>query len=1441
MMFGQAPVANFSANVTSGCSPLAVYFADQSTGSPVSWNWDFGNGQLSNIKDPVIIFAPGSYSVTLVVRNANGINSITKTNFITVNQSPTVDFSAVQTLACLPAAIQFNDASVPNAGTINKWEWDFGDGGTSSLQNPLHTYTTAGYYSIYLKVTSSTGCSNANSKARYIRMVNGVKANFSFSGPSTCKPPYNLAFQNLTSGPGNLTYAWDFGNGNTSAQPAPAATYNTGGTYTVKLSAQSDFGCGDSIQKSIPINGITTSFSSSKDSICLGSPVTFQNTTSPAPIKALWTFGDGTTSSLLAPPAKTYASPGTYAVKLVGTFASCKDSVTKNIFVFGKPTVDFYTTNGNNCKAPHTVVFQNLSPDVVTAKWDFGDGTSSTSTAANVSHTYTATGIFNITLTITDSKGCTNTVTKEDVHILPPVASIGGVPGGVCVGQPFKPFSTSGSFDAIASYAWDFGDATAINTAANPSHIYAAAGNYNIKLTITTTGGCSASITVANAVQVGTPPVIDFTSNLAAGIACHSSLVSFTNLSTPAGSASVWDFGDGTSSTLFTPPGHKFGDTGSFSIKLKVTSNGCTDSLTKTNFVRVLPPLAYFGSKVDCISKTNVAFSDSSFNDAVKYGPLSYKWSFGDPAGTIATVANPTFNYPAVGTYNVQLIVNNNQCPDTISRQVRLYNGKASFTLDKAIYCRNERVTLFSSNDLSYVKTFNWVVDGSPDVTDQLGHFVYFNATGSHTAQLITTDINGCYDTSAILPFTVTGPTAAFSIANKGGCSNSTVTFNDASTSSGTLTKWVFDFGDGSSQTFTAPPFTHKYAAEGNYDVKLTVYDNTSNNCSDTITLRGAAGAVITKPIPAFSADKTVFCPNTPLQFTDSSTGGGLTYAWSFGDGGTANVQNPLHTYTGNDSMYAVKLIVTDSVGCRDSLTRVDYIRVTSPKPFYSVKDTATLCPPLETKFYFKGKDYESFLWDFGDGGGQSSLDSPRHFYNNYGIYTAKLYVTGFGGCVDSASINVNVTNPYTTTSVTFDPKSNCNDLTVNFSVIPPYSTRFQLFFGDGAVDSSQQTTLQHFYSLPNLYSPFILLSDSVGCQIVIGGIGNIDIKGAVPLFGMDKKKFCDSGSVYFADYSQDGIDKIVTRTWDFGDGVTSVLTKDAMHSYTQPGLYLPSLTVTSQSGCSKTLTDTLRILATPTPVISSVDGICNNLIIDFKGSLLVPPDTAILWKWDLSGGQTSNNQNVSVNYPDTGLHRITLEATNSLGCKGDTSKDIRIYPLPSITVNGDTSIISGGSGTIIPLTYSPNAVSFNWTPAANLSCTNCANPFATPKFTSSYNVKVTDENGCISSRNVTLIVVCNDKNFFIPNTFSPNNDGANDRFYPRGTGLDRIQALRIFNRWGELVYAKRNFPANDAASGWDGMYKGKSAATDTYIYMIDIICENANVITYKGNITLIR
>ena len=458
-------------------------------------------------------------------------------------------------------------------------QWTFGDNSPpSTATNPTHTYTAAGYYNVGLTVTNSQGCSSNYDAARYIRVVDGVKANFDFTGPPTCTAPFAISFKNQTSGPGNLTYQWDLGNGTFPTTTSPTGIYNTGGSYTVKLSAQSDFGCSDAVQKTISFSGNTTSFTAPA-SVCIGSAASFQSTSSPAPVNVSWDFGDGSTSNQLN-PSKAYNAPGTYTVKYYTTFANCSDSAIKTIVVNGKPVVTFDAVKKNSCK-PFTVNFQNTSPDVATAAWNFGDGTTSNAAGPSVNHTYTSTGNFDVTLTITDSKGCTNTITTPQfIKINPPVVQMTGVPSGLCVNQFFGPGPNVTAIDGVASYLWSFGDGTTSNAATPPVHSYLTPGNKTLTLTVVTNDGCTATGT--SFIQVGNHPTINFTADKS--IACRTDLVTFTNTSpTPPAYTDVkWNFGDGTfGDGSINPLKHKFADTGLLRISLTLTSNGCTDSLVK--------------------------------------------------------------------------------------------------------------------------------------------------------------------------------------------------------------------------------------------------------------------------------------------------------------------------------------------------------------------------------------------------------------------------------------------------------------------------------------------------------------------------------------------------------------------------------------------------------------------------------------------------------------------------------------------------------------------------------------------------------------------------------------------------------------------------------------------------------------------------------------------
>ncbi len=1421
----QAPVAQFTANNTNGCSPLVVQFTDQSTGTPVFWNWDLGNGQLSTLQNPTAVYStPGNYTITLVVRNANGINSITKTNYIVVNPSPAANFTANIQIACLPASIHFTDLSNPVAGTITAWDWDFGDGTRSTVQNPIKTYTTNGFYTVTLTVTSSTGCKGSASFGNYIRIVSGVTADFSFTTPVTCRAPFTVDFTDLTSGPGNLTYQWDFGNSTGSTLQSPIANYAAAGTYNIQLIATSEFGCSGTKQRTITIPTITTSFNS-QDSVCLNSVINFQNTSSPAPVNYSWDFGNGK-QSIKINDTSTYSTPGTYVVKLINTYDNCIDSVTRNIVVRPNPTADFTSASTTACKAPFTVNFQDISPNALSWQWNFGDG--GTSTQQNPSHQYNVAGQFNVSLNIIDNKGCTNTVVKPAfVRIIKPTVNISNAPAGGCLGFTYSPIPAVSSIDGIASYFWDFGDGFT-STATNPSHVYAAVGSYTMKLVITTTGGCTDSVVIPGGVRVGTSPTADFSAvplTVCAGVA-----VNFTDLSLTADSW-TWNFGDGGTSSIRNPI-HQYADTGYFSVTLTAYNNGCPQIITKNQYIHALPPVSDFTYAVTCSNKRMVLFTNTSKTDPA-YGLITYLWQFGDPLNTTSNALNPTFTYATLGTYTVRLRVTNGSCTYDFAQTIVLNNDIADFTINKTNICKNEffTVTAINSTPANIVK-YEWSFDGSPFVDLGPSTFGTFNVNGPHNIAMAITDINGCTDTiyrNGVV--VVSGPTASFTASRVGGCVNSTISFNDLSTPAN-IVKWTWDFGDGQTQTYTTPPFAHVYSDTGTFIVKLTVEDNTG--CKDTYIL--PTSILITKPVTKFSSLNTLICPGATIQFTDSSSGYTLGYSWSFGDGNTSILKNPTHIYSGTDSVYSVKLVITDSVGCSDSLTKINYITARVPKPAFDIIDTTGICPPLETKFTFRGQDYESFHWDFGDGA-TSTLTNPTHFYNSYGNFVPKLYLVGYGGCIDSAISQVNVYNPTTSSSLIYGPITACNSLLVDFTITTPPSTRYTFFGGDGFIDSSQATSFQHLYTMFGYYTPSIYIQDKQKCLVGINGFDQIRILGAEPLFGVSNKAFCDSSTVLFANYTI-GNDPVVSSVWDFGDGNISNAT-DPTHLYDVAGTYYPSLTVNTQAGCSKTLSDTVRVYGTPNPLINGDSIVCINELLLLEGTLTVP-DTVTTWNWSFGNGSTSNLQNPSTTYNRDGTYMLSLIASNKLGCKDTVIRPVRVAPAPIINVLNNP-VVAVGTSIALPITYGPNISAYNWTPPLTLSCADCPTPVATPKSTTKYKVTATDIYGCTSNNEVTVIVVCNDKNFFIPNTFSPNNDGNNDVFYPRGNGVARVQSMRIFNRWGELVFQRTNFAANDPSLGWDGTYKGRKAEIDAYVYVIELICENSVVIPYRGNVTLIR
>jgi gliding motility-associated-like protein len=1571
--------ANFSASPTSGCSPQIVNFTDLSTGNPIYWRWDLGNGTTSFLQNPsATYFTPGQYTIKLVVEDGLGNkDSLTKTQYINVFPIPVANFTAIPLSGCVPLTVQFTDLSTAGGSTINAWLWDFGDGTTGTVKDPIHIYTTAGNYNVTLRVTTVSGCSKTLTRSNYIHASNGVTAAFTNTVPTGCSLPVTITFTNTSTGAGTLSYLWNFGDGFTSTLQNPTHTYNTQGSFTVTLRVTSSTGCINTLVRpnAVVINFLHAAFVAPAGA-CINDPQTFTNTTTPAPTAVFWDFGDGTNSTTVS-PVKTYTATGTYVITMIARYYGCADTTTSLINIYPKPTAAFSAVNRTACQPPLTVFFTNTSTAPATYFWDFGDG--GTSTLQTPSHTYTTYGSFNVKLIVTNFVGCSDSmVINNYVQVLAPQASINNLPQSNCSPLTWTFTSTVTSPDPVVSYFWDLGDGTT-STLPNPTNTYPT-GSYDIKLIVTTLGGCTDTVFVPAGIVADDKPVAIFDAN--PRNVCAKDNVFFLDHSTGNITRWLWTFGDGGSSTQQNPS-HHYQDTGLFTVRLIVWNNNCADTLTLVDYVHISPPIATFAFAFDCAAPKTITFTDHSI------GPDEWHWNFGD--GITSTTQNNTHTYADTGRYTITLVVVNHLtgCDDTYTQSIYIVDEDADFNATDTIICRNTSTTFNAiGNPPGTISTYDWDFGDTQTGTGISVAHTYINA-GLYTVRLIITDVNGCKDTLTKLQYIrIDGPTAAFSIPNGGSCSNNSFTFTDNSTSDGLhpITTWVWDFGDGTIQSFTAAPFTHFYSTSGTYNVTLKTID--AVGCSDTTTTPQTI--IISHPVASFTQSDTTVCPMIDITFTNASTGPALTYLWHFGDGATDTATNPLHNYA-IEGNYTVRLFITDQYGCRDSVNQL--IHVAPPHASFTVSDTLSTCPPLIAQFTNTSINGNNETWDFGDGSTSSSAN-PIHIYNTPGTYFAKLFITGPGNnCVDSVLQKIVVRGPVGTFS--YAPASGCSPLTVSFTAISPDHPAYVWDFNDGTILNTNDSTISYTYTVPGAYLPKMILVDAGGCQVPIEGVDTINVYGVKTNFGFDGLPRCDLGTIQFSDSSIIN-DVSSTYAWTFGDGGTSAL-HNPSHFYAAPGQYFPQLIVVTNRGCrdTTTLTVPVKIVASPQADFTNAISACTPVNAGFSASLVVPDTSVISWNWQLGNGNTSTLQTTPAQtYTTAQIYNVQLIATNSSGCKDTVNKSFEVYAIPVIDAGPNVQICRG-----TPAQLNPNGgATYVWSPSNGLSCTNCASPMASPNFnqkymvtgssvygcknidslsvtviqpftmdnkrddticvgssvrlfasgassyqwspsaglnnitsalptasprtttryqvigsdaygcfkdtgyttikvypipkidagkditmkngaapltitptispdvtyaywltapgilysnypsvtvqpkaTTEYTVEARNPGGCKSTDKIMVYVLCDGANIFIPNTFSPNGSGQNDIFYPRGSGVFSIKLLRIFNRWGEVVFEKVNFSPNDPNAGWDGTFKGKKVNSDVFVYTAEVLCENNTAIILNGNVALLR
>jgi PKD repeat protein len=646
-------------------------------------------------------------------------SSADQAGYITVGLAPVADFDALYAYNTVPATVAFRDHSTGT--TPRYYTWEFGDGATSTDQNPTHIYIRKGLYTVRLIVTNAYG-SSTEIKEKYIAIGLPPKADFS-AAPTTGNTPLNVEFTDRSTGY-PTAWKWNFGDGKESADQNPVHTYWSSGEYTVTLTSSNEYGTSD-ISKAYLVHvipALKARFTAEPAEGKSPLPVKFTDVSTGNPETWSWNFGDGSTSSI-PNPVHVFSTPGAFHVNLTVTRGVNKDTFSRTIIAGGVPSVDF-TADSTTVSVNTPVRFTDKTLNSPTTwLWDFGDG--ATSADQNPVHTYRQKGIYPVTLTATNNNGA-DTERKSNyitVGVMPDADFLTEIPAyqqGTRV-QYVRFIDTS--VGNPTSWSWDFGDGQSSGEQNPPLHFYNRDGSYTVSLTVKNIFGQDTRVQT-NLITVKEGPRVDFKADKTR--VSVNQYIHFTDLSTNSPSDWKWDFGDGTAGTGQNPD-HVYREPGTYDVTLTASDTFTTISHTKKDYITVVnsPQADFRADKTRGITPFTAKFTDMTTGN-----PTRWKWDFGD--GTTSSEKNPTHTYTTTGgsstnSFTVTLTALNSYGEDTATKADYITVTQApiaEFTVDSR---QGKAPFVVKFRDLSAGKptTWNWEFGDGTGSSEQNPTHVY--------------------------------------------------------------------------------------------------------------------------------------------------------------------------------------------------------------------------------------------------------------------------------------------------------------------------------------------------------------------------------------------------------------------------------------------------------------------------------------------------------------------------------------------------------------------------------------------------------------------------------------------------------------------------------------------------------------------------------------------
>ncbi|MEZ4804627.1 MAG: PKD domain-containing protein [Bacteroidia bacterium] len=928
-------IADFSVSLSNQCLDQNLYsFTNNSSVKTGSQNfiWNFGDNITSiNTNATHKYTKAGAYTVELIsTTNLDCKDTLTK--LVTVFASPIAKFTVDKDKQCYRNnSFNFTSGSSITNGSITQYNWTFGDNTSATTQDVANKhYNSEDSFTVQLVVSSDNACKDTLSSMVYTFAQ--PTALFSINNSIQCfnQQDFDLVNQSKLKY-GDLTYQWDFGDGNSSTDTNVRITYLNAGTYDIRLISSSENQCRDTSIQQVVLNvSPKAEFAIDKDKQCFKDNIfnfTNNSTIASGNISIYrWFMGDNNGFTSRDVNGYSYATEDTFDVQLITTSdLNCKDTFNQMAITFAQPMVDFTVPNDSQCWQKNYFVINNnttLKYGSLSNSWDFGDNTYSSDFTPITKNYPNTSASYLIKYKAVSDNGCSDSMQHMVALLERPISDFTINDSIQCFNGHLFQFNNTTDFSAMntLSYWWDYDNGIKHQGFTPQDATYNTPDFYNVSLvTYSTLTNC---FDTAIKVVIPAPHAnVNFSMNLDSQCFRSNEFNLNNQSNVKFGTMEyTWDFGDGSSDTA-TNPTKTYSTEAGYTIKLLVNTNyNCLDSFDYPIGFHPTPIASFNINDTDqCLNEHRFDFTNTS---QIASGTFTQDWWFDDlETGTNTDFLGKQFIDPE--THQVRLaVISNNGCADTTYRYIYLEdtrNSKIQFAENDSQCWKGNAFDFSNLNTnpkVSFV-TAKWIYGDGQTSNGIDPAPMQFSKDGNYSVTLITESSIGCQDTSTVDVVIHPHPVTSFTAEDV--CFPEPVQFtNTSSISSGTVSTYLWDFGDFTSSGVPSPQ--HNYAFAGLYDVQLISFSEYM--CSDTVFVASAA-RVDEKPKANFDFNQlpTVQQDQSRFKFNNKSSSNSTSYEWDFGNQTGSSEEHPIGIFE-DTGRYNVSLVAFTDAGCSDTFVR---------------------------------------------------------------------------------------------------------------------------------------------------------------------------------------------------------------------------------------------------------------------------------------------------------------------------------------------------------------------------------------------------------------------------------------------------------------------------------------------------------------------------------------